>query len=495
MKQLLISMFITVLFIQPTYSVDKWLVNDGFFSGGVAVYQLGFVQNEIMASIFRPDPGDYPCQLKKINTLVQDGLGGGTVGSFDLKIWEDDGSLTPGTLLFAESYQLTAATAFNEIDLTAENIVITSGNVRVGLLFALDPPPSFCRDDDGNIQSQTNLIFAQGVGWQWSETFGLQGDWIHRLMIDTNVGTATSTPLPTNTPTIIPTNTPTEIPTTPPPTATPTNPLPTATPTNEPSPGTPTATPTNTPTNTNTPTMPPPTKTPTFTTPTPTQGPPPTATPTAFAFVSFDMEKYFGLEAKAVITVEDSDLNQEPTVQETVEVRVWSQTTDPYPGGLTLTLYENGTSSVLFRSVFPHVGFGPVTRLADNIIGVTEGETVYVRYIDATTAEERIDSAVWSSTTLHLEFLMPGTYFGEGDIFSCDLQFTNSGSAVQVDLYILMDIYGEYFAYPTWQNISEGLPGEMMLVSEGEQGVVHIFPIFKIPPVSAARPFYFYAAM
>ncbi|HPQ40986.1 MAG TPA: hypothetical protein PLV45_11500, partial [bacterium] len=188
-----ILMMLTVL---PLHATDKWLQNDGFISGGTAFYQQGFVTNEIMASVFRPDPGDYPCLIRKINTLVQDGASGGTIGLFVLTIWEDNGGLQPGTVLYAEAFQLTAADAFNEIDLTSENIVLNSGNVRVGLEFTQNPPPSFCRDADGTIIPQTNLIFAQGLGWQWSETFGLQGDWIHRLMIDTNYSAATATPTP-----------------------------------------------------------------------------------------------------------------------------------------------------------------------------------------------------------------------------------------------------------------------------------------------------------
>jgi len=498
MKRTIFLTVIVLLLINPIHAEDKWLINDGFVSGASVYYQAGFVQNEIMAAVFHPEAGDYPCQLKKVHTLVLDGTGGSTIGAFDLTIWEDNGTLNPGAVLFAESYQLTAGEAFNEIDLTAENIILPSGNVRVGFTFVLDPPPSFCRDGDGTIQSHMNLIFAQGLGWQWAETLGLTGDWIHRLMIDTNVSSATATPTivpPTNTPTIVPpTNTPTIVP--------PTNtPEPTVTPTSEP--GTPTATPTNTPvptatsTNTATPTQ---TPTQTFTTPTPsftpTQGPPPTATPTLNpSSVSFDEEEYFGMDAIASISVEDYDLNQDPLVQETVEVRVWSQHTDPYPAGLTVTLYEDGFSSNRFNSIYPHVGFGASSRPADNILGVTEGETIFVRYIDSTTSQELVSSAIWRSNSLYLEFLMPGTSFGEGDSFKCDLQFTNAVETVQVDLYVLLDVYGEFFVYPTWQSIDEGLPFDTSFIPGEEQGLFTIFAEFFMPAVSPSGPFYFYGAM
>ncbi|HPQ41410.1 MAG TPA: hypothetical protein PLV45_13635 [bacterium] len=242
-----------------------------------------------------------------------------------------------------------------------------------------------------------------------------------------------------------------------------------------------------------TPTPPPthtPTNIPTFT-PTPVT---PTSTPFA-SVVYWDAEEYFGSDVNAVITVEDPDIDTDPMVQETVQVRVWSQNTDPYPGGLTVTLYEDGPSNTRFRSIFPHVRFGSETRPADNILGVTEGETVYVRYIDATTAEERLDSAVWRSNTMFIQFLMPGTTFSEGDIFSCDLQFTNAGETIQVDLYVLLDVFGVFFAYPTWQNISEGLPKDTTFIPGGEQGVIQILPPFTMPAVGQSGPYYFYGAM
>lgn len=181
--------------------------------------------------------------------------------------------------------------------------------------------------------------------------------------------------------------------------------------------------------------------------------------------------------------------------QESVTVRVWSQSTDPYPGGLNVTLFEDGPSSTRFRSVFPHVGFGPSTSAADTILGVAEGETVYARYIDTSGGEERIASAVWRSNTLFIEFLMPSSTFGGGDTFRCDLQFTNAGDTVQVDLYVLLDVFGTFFAYPTWQNISEGLPKDTTFIPGDEQGTIQIMPPFTMPAVGASGPYYFYGAM
>jgi len=96
---------------------------------------------------------------------------------------------------------------------------------------------------------------------------------------------------------------------------------------------------------------------------------------------------------------------------------------------------------------------------------------------------------------MFIQFLMPGTTFSEGDIFSCDLQFTNAGDTIQVDLYVLLDVFGEFFAYPTWQNINEGLPKDTTFIPGDEEGIIQILPPFTMPAMGPSGPYYFYGAM
>jgi hypothetical protein len=238
------------------------LKNDGYIEGGALYYQQGFVASEIMAAKFTAESGDYPYQLFKVRVLVGDSGSGGTIGAFVLHIWEDTGGTTPGTALITpESYQFTAG-FWNEITLDPP-LTITSGSVRVGYEFVLNPDPSFYRDADGNITPQTNFIYAVPGGWFYAENLGLTGDWIQRIVIDTGGTTPTNTPAPpTNTP-APPTDTPVSPTSTSPPAATDT-PVPTNT-----------MIPTNTPIPTDTPDTPP-TATPAPPTSTPV---PPTNTP------------------------------------------------------------------------------------------------------------------------------------------------------------------------------------------------------------------------
>ncbi|MBN1357074.1 hypothetical protein JXA40_12500 [bacterium] len=203
------TVMLMILITVPVLHADiKELKNDGYIEGGSAYYQQGFVAGEIMAAKFTADPADYPYQLTMVRVLVGDGGMGGTTGAFVLHIWEDTGATAPGTALITpESFQLTAG-FWNEITLPTP-IAVTSGDVRVGLEFFLDPPPSFFRDADGNITPHYNFIFAVPGGWFYAEDLGLQGDWILRIRIDTGGTSPTATPaLPTNTPPPFPTHTP-----------------------------------------------------------------------------------------------------------------------------------------------------------------------------------------------------------------------------------------------------------------------------------------------
>jgi hypothetical protein len=319
----------------------EWLTNDGFGQGGEAYYQAGFIEGEIMASRFVPDPGQYPFEIQKIHVLVGDGASGGTEGGFILHIWEDSGSLQPGPSLLIESYQLTADNDyFNEITLETP-ILITSGAFRVGLEFAADPPPSFNRDHDGLTYPNRNFIFAihppTPAMWHYSSEFGLTGDWILRAGIEVQTPpTETPTPVPATDTPALPTDTPAPPTNTPvPPTVTPTSqpgePTYTAVPTFTPAPPTASATPYNTatplPTYTPFPTVPPtstgippthtpaiPTASPSVTpsptktkTPAPTYTPPPTETPTVAERLNLALwmpSTYFGPGDPCSLTVD-----------------------------------------------------------------------------------------------------------------------------------------------------------------------------------------------
>ncbi|MBN1878565.1 hypothetical protein JW823_00465 [bacterium] len=242
-RRLLSWLIVTMLVTCPAgiQAAIQELANDAWQPEDAANYQAGFVTGEIMASTFSVSTTEYPFDVMAVRVLVGDGTMGGTTSSqFLCHIWEDSGGESPGEELATPFTVLLTAGAINEIDMTGLGLdPILSGSVRVGLEFLQDPPPSFFSDDDGFITQHVNTLFDINFGWRYSEFFGLTGDWILRLLVNTTDPTPTATStgtLPTYTPpptyTPFPTSTPyptySPLPTfTPPPSATP---LPTYTP-------------------------------------------------------------------------------------------------------------------------------------------------------------------------------------------------------------------------------------------------------------------------
>jgi len=157
------------------------LVNDGWSDGQSAVFQAGFITGEIGAARFTP-AGPCPCFVKQITFLY-----GGAVATrtIRLHVWEDGaGTPTPGLEISAGDYELTGANdALQLVDISASGIFV-NGPFRVGIEFLDDGLPAIARDDDGNIQADTNYIFASGLGWFESSLLGLTGDWIIRATIE-----------------------------------------------------------------------------------------------------------------------------------------------------------------------------------------------------------------------------------------------------------------------------------------------------------------------
>jgi hypothetical protein len=174
------------LLCAPLGAVEKTLQNDSFTGVGDLMCIPGFAVEEIGAARFTAEPSDYPFTVERVQVLL---CPDGPPVDLVVKIWNDDGSsVAPGTLLWEEIVTFTPSTSFlNEVDVSLDDITITSGSVRVGIeFFFAGSPPGFARDLDG-IHAQTNFIYAYPPGaWYFSEQWGVTGDWILRVVIDTN---------------------------------------------------------------------------------------------------------------------------------------------------------------------------------------------------------------------------------------------------------------------------------------------------------------------
>lgn len=181
-------------------ALERKLAHDTYQPGDEASYQAGFVSSEMLGSTFAVEPDEYPFELLSIEVLVGDGSPGGTTqGTFIVHIWEDNGGEEPGAALVTPFSVVLTAGYLNIISLTGMGLPeISSGAVRIGLEFTQNPPPSFLTDADGFITQHVNTLYSINFGWHYAEFYGLTGDWIVRLIVDTAIE------LPTMTPTVTP---------------------------------------------------------------------------------------------------------------------------------------------------------------------------------------------------------------------------------------------------------------------------------------------------
>jgi hypothetical protein len=63
-----------------------------------------------------------------------------------------------------------------------------------------------------------------------------------------------------------------------------------------------------------------------------------------------------------------------------------------------------------------------------------------------------------------------------------------------VDLVVLLEVADNYWSYPGWQSIEQGIGREAVALEEG-LGVFRLIETFAMPPVSPAGPLYFYAGL
>jgi len=89
---------------------------------------------------------------------------------------------------------------------------------------------------------------------------------------------------------------------------------------------------------------------------------------------------------------------------------------------------------------------------------------------------------------------MPAQSFQESDACYLKLFTGNDGGARAADLYVLLDVFGAYWCYPSWELLDFGLDHEAVTVPTGSSTLM-LIPEFTMPAVSPCGPLYFYAAM
>lgn len=137
------------------------LENDSHSGGGGVSFSSGFITGEAGASTLGPVSDN--SLLQSVQLL----FGGSTASqTVTLRIYEDFGTDTPGTLLYIGDYEMTGSnTALAEIDLTLENITLTTGtSLRIALFFHHNGFPSIGNDSEvGSLPEETGFT-QMGTG-------------------------------------------------------------------------------------------------------------------------------------------------------------------------------------------------------------------------------------------------------------------------------------------------------------------------------------------
>jgi hypothetical protein len=103
-------------------------------------------------------------------------------------------------------------------------------------------------------------------------------------------------------------------------------------------------------------------------------------------------------------------------------------------------------------------------------------------------------TATPTPAVLAITLEMPGVTFPTGSTCSLSLQVVNEGAEQTADLYVLLDVEGEYWSYPGWQPLDVGLDHAEVTIPSGDASLP-LIPEFTMPAVSPYGPLYFYAAM
>ena len=110
--------------------------------------------------------------------------------SIILKIYKDDGTVIPGDLLFSSNYTIAASNStIHEIDISDKNVTVSGGgSIRVSFEMTDETGfPSFAQEYDGEYFITKNWIKEPNGTWKSNDTFGLNGNWVIRAVIEENI--------------------------------------------------------------------------------------------------------------------------------------------------------------------------------------------------------------------------------------------------------------------------------------------------------------------
>ncbi len=180
-------LLVVLAITSPAAAAIQTLQNDSFVDGSLTYFQEGFVADEFAAVTLGPVSESFT--VRKVLLLFGPDSTAGTATA-TLTLWTETGVADPGAELYSADIGFTpSSSAMHEIDLVGEGITVTGpASIRVGIGMQHTGYPSVARDNDGASAPGRNWIRAEGMGWVGAAVFGVAGDWVIRLEVETAGG-------------------------------------------------------------------------------------------------------------------------------------------------------------------------------------------------------------------------------------------------------------------------------------------------------------------
>ncbi len=146
-----------------------------YYYSPTTVYAFNMPANSIVST--RYTPGNYPCRIDQIRSSWNTAYG---TSDMHFRIYGDDGHGFPdeGNVIFDTTYTPTAGTWADLLNLSANNLVITSGDFHVSWEILTYQYPRPRGTQDGGIQQRSLYKWTDGIWYA-----DLSGDWLNRVAV------------------------------------------------------------------------------------------------------------------------------------------------------------------------------------------------------------------------------------------------------------------------------------------------------------------------
>jgi len=128
----------------------------------------------------------------------------------------------------------------------------------------------------------------------------------------------------------------------------------------------------------------------------------------------------------------------------------------------------------------------------------------YIQYQVLMTSDDPVKSPILEDITavvastpenLEIELMIPAESFETGDLFRLDMDMENEWASRTADLYVLLEVFGQYWCYPSWISLDESIDYKTLSIKAGSRDIIDLIPEFIMPMVGEAGPMFFYAAL